>query len=152
MIDDHGRVVHDVVIQASRAEAYAFFTDPEQLVRWIGISADLEPVEGGVFRFEIQPAEHCEGRYVDARPEERVAFSWGWTSPAWNLPPATSLVEVELTDADEGPGPATRVRLVHSQLPGELRALHDEGWTLFLGRLRAVASGDAVPAYPDGAP
>lgn len=150
MIDGDGRVVHEVVIRASRAEAYAFFTDPARLTEWIGISADLEPVEGGVFRFEVQPGEHCEGRYVETRPYDRVAFTWGWTSTAWNLPPGSSLVEVDLTEAGDHSAPATRVRLMHSQLPGDLRALHDEGWTTFLARLRAVAAGDEAPAYPAG--
>lgn len=144
MIDDDGRVVHEVVIQAPRSEAYAFFTDPARLTAWIGISAVLDPVEDGVFRFEIEPGEHCEGRYVEALPDERVVFTWGWTSPAWNLPPGTSRVEVDLSDAGDGSAPATLVRLVHHHLPGELRALHDEGWTAFLARLCAVAAGDGV--------
>ncbi len=143
MIDDDGRVVHEMVIRATRAEAYAFFTDASRLTEWIGISADLEPVEGGVFRFEIQPGEHCEGRYLEARPHERVVFTWGWTSPAWNLPPGTSRVEVDFTDVSDGSGAATLVRLVHHHLPGELRPLHDEGWATFLATLRAVA-GDVV--------
>jgi uncharacterized protein YndB with AHSA1/START domain len=141
MIDDEGRVVHEVVIRASQREAYAFFTDPVRLTEWIGIAADLEPVAGGVFRFEIEPGEHCEGRYIEASPYDRVAFTWGWTSPAWNLPPGTSRVDVELSEAADGSEPATLVRLVHSQLPGELRALHEEGWTTFLAQLRAVCAG-----------
>lgn len=153
MIDDEGRVVHEVVIRATRPEAYAFFTDPARLAEWIGIRADLEPVDGGVFRFEIQPGEHCEGRYIEACPYDRVAFTWGWTSPAWNLPPGASRVDVELSDAGDESGPATLVRLVHSQLPGDLRALHDEGWTTFLARLRATCAGEPTPVYPaDGAP
>jgi uncharacterized protein YndB with AHSA1/START domain len=144
VIDDAGRIVHEVVIRASRAEAYAFFTDPARLTAWIGISAELDPVEGGVFRFEIEPGEHCEGRYLEATPYERVVFTWGWTSPAWDLPPGTSRVEVHLIDASDGSGPATLVRLVHHDLPGDLRALHDEGWTTFLARLRTAAAGDVV--------
>ena len=144
MIDGDGRVVHEVVIQATCAEAYAFFTDARRLTEWIGISAELEPDEGGVFRFEIQPGEHGEGRYLEATPNERVVFTWGWTSPAWNLPPGTSLVEVDLTDVSDGSGAATLVRLVHHHLPGDLRSLHDEGWTTFLARLRAAAAGDVV--------
>jgi uncharacterized protein YndB with AHSA1/START domain len=144
VIDDDGRVVHEVVIQATRADAFAFFTDASRLTEWIGISAELKPVEDGVFRFEIQPGEYCEGRYLDVTPHERVVFTWGWTSPAWHLPPGTSRVEVDLIDVSDGSGPATLVRLVHHQLPGELRSLHDEGWTSFLARLRAAAAGEVV--------
>ena len=46
----------------------------------------------------------------------------------------------------------TRLRLVHSQLPGDLRLLHDDGWTRFLARLAAVAGGADPGEYPPGDP
>jgi hypothetical protein len=73
-----------------------------------------------------------------------VSFTWGWTDPAWNLPPGSSLVSVELTAVADG----TSVRLTHDRLPGDLRAIHDEGWATFLARLSAAARGRDVPAYP----
>ena len=148
MIDEHGRVVHEVLLPRPREDVFAFFTDPAQLVRWIGIAAELEPVPGGRFRFEVQPGQYCEGEYVEVAPPGRVTFSWGWTDPAWQLPPGTSLVEVELTEVDGG----TRLRLVHHRLPGDLRALHEEGWALFIARLAAVVSGADPGAYPADTP
>jgi len=55
VIDGDGSVVHTVVLDRPRPEVFAFFTDARSLVRWIGISADLDPHVGGVFRFEIEP-------------------------------------------------------------------------------------------------
>lgn len=144
MIDEDGRVVHELVLPHPREAVFEFFVDPGRLVRWIGIDAQLEPEPGGRFRFEIQPGQFCEGEYVEVQPPARVVFSWGWTDPAWNLPPGKSLVEVDLTEVDQG----TRLRLVHHRLPGELRALHDEGWTSFLARLAAAASGADPGPYP----
>jgi uncharacterized protein YndB with AHSA1/START domain len=148
MIDERGRVVHEVVVPRRREDVFAFFTDPARLVRWIGISAELEPAPGGRFRFEVQPGQHCEGEYVEVVPPARVVFTWGWTDPAWQLPPGTSLVEVDLAEEGEG----TRLRLVHHRLPGDLRPLHDEGWTAFLGRLAAVAAGRDPGPYPADSP
>ena len=149
MIDPDGRVVHEIEVALDREEVFRFFTDADRLVRWIGLAASLAPVPGGRFRFEVQPGQFCEGAYVDVVPPGLVSFTWGWTDPAWNLPPGESLVSVELTAVGAG----TRVRLTHDRLPGELRAIHDEGWTTFLGRLAAAASGQAVPAYPaEGSP
>ena len=68
--------------------------------------------------------------YVDVDPPEFVSFTWGWTDPAWHLPPGSSLVSVRLTLTESG----TLVSLTHDQLPGDLRAIHNEGWiTLFAG-------------------
>jgi uncharacterized protein YndB with AHSA1/START domain len=50
-------VVHEVAIAAPPDAVWAMFVDPRRLVRWIGISPDLEPVPGGAFRFEIVTAE-----------------------------------------------------------------------------------------------
>jgi uncharacterized protein YndB with AHSA1/START domain len=147
VIDD-GQVVHELVLPRPREEVFEFFVDAARLVRWIGISAELEPAPGGRFRFEVQPGQWCEGSFVEVDPPARVVFSWGWTDPAWNHPPGTSLVEVDLTETAGG----TRLRLVHHRLPGELRALHDEGWARFLARLTAVASGTDPEPYPDGDP
>jgi uncharacterized protein YndB with AHSA1/START domain len=144
VIDQAGRVVHEVEVALPRDEVFEFFTDPRRLVRWIGLSASLSPVPGGRFRFEVQPGQFCEGAYIDVEPPSFVSFTWGWTDPAWNLPPGSSLVSVRLTATSSG----TRVRLTHDKLPGDLRAIHDEGWATFLARLSAAAAGTDVPTYP----
>ncbi|HEX7994949.1 MAG TPA: SRPBCC family protein, partial [Streptosporangiaceae bacterium] len=142
MIDPAGRVVHEIDVALPRDEVFAFLTDARRLVRWIGLSASLTAVPGGAFRFEIQPGQFCEGAYVDVAPPEFVSFTWGWTDPAWHLPPGSSLVSVTLTPSARG----TMVRLTHDRLPGDLRAIHDEGWMTFLARLQAAAVGADIPA------
>jgi uncharacterized protein YndB with AHSA1/START domain len=144
VIDQSGRVVHEIEVALPHDEVFEFFTDASRLVRWIGLSASASAVAGGRFRFEVQPGQFCEGAYLDVQPPAFVSFTWGWTDPAWNLPPGSSLVSVRLTAAEHG----TRVRLTHDQLPGDLRAIHDEGWATFLARLSAAAAGAEVPAYP----
>ena len=144
MIDSHGNVVHEVRVALAPEEVFEFFTDPTRLVRWIGLSASLRPAAGGEFRFEVQPGQFCQGSYVELRPPTFVSFTWGWTDPDWHLPPGASLVSVELEPTDGG----TNVRLTHSQLPGDLRPIHDEGWTAFLGRLTAAAAGEEPAVYP----
>lgn len=148
MIDADGRVCHELVLPQPREMVFEFFVDPERLVRWLGIGAELEPVPGGRFRFEVQPGQFCEGEYVEVDPPARVVFTWGWTDPWWDLPPGTSLVEVDLAEAAAG----TLLRLVHHRLPGQLRALHDEGWASFLERLAAIASGREPGPFPQGDP
>ena len=61
---DGDAVIHELVLQAPAERVFDMFTDPRQLVRWIGISADLQPRPGGRFRFEVVPGRFCEGQYV----------------------------------------------------------------------------------------
>ena len=68
---DGDEVVHEVELAASPAEGFEMFTEPAQLVRWIGLSAELEPRPGGRFRFEVMPG-HRKWRYRGAVPD-RIA-------------------------------------------------------------------------------
>ena len=138
-------VVHELVLPVPAEQAFDMFTDPERLVRWIGISADLEARPGGRFRFEVVPGQFCEGRFVVVERPGRLVFTWGWTDPGFGLPPGSSRVEVTLTP--EG-ARRTRLRLVHDGLPGDLGLLHEDGWSRFLARLAAVTAGRDPGAYP----
>jgi uncharacterized protein YndB with AHSA1/START domain len=130
-------VTCEAVVPAPPAEVFGWFTEPELLVRWIGIRATLDPRPGGLFRFEIADGEWCTGRYIELVPARRVVFTWGWDSGAIPVPPGSSTVEVDLLDHPEG----TLLRLVHSGLAPESTGLHAEGWSRYLPRLRAAVAG-----------
>ncbi len=147
MIEDD-LVVHELELAAPPDDVFDMFVEPEKLASWIGLSAELEPRPGGRFRFEVVPGQFCEGEYVEVERPRRVVFTWGWTDPAMAVPPRSSSVEVVLTATATG----TRLRLVHSRLPGDLRPVHDEGWSNFLPRLQAVVAGEEPGAYPAGDP
>jgi uncharacterized protein YndB with AHSA1/START domain len=144
---DGDAVIHELVLPAPVEQVFEMFTVPGQLVRWIGISADLQPRPGGRFRFEVVPGQFCEGQYVIVERPSRLVFTWGWTDPSFELSPGTSRVEVTLTPSGEG-GHQTRLRLVHTGLAGDLGVLHDDGWSRFLARLTAAAADQSLPAYP----
>jgi uncharacterized protein YndB with AHSA1/START domain len=44
---DGDAVIHELILPAPAEQVFDMFTDPRQLVRWIGISADLQPWPGG---------------------------------------------------------------------------------------------------------
>ena len=56
---DGDAVIHEISLPVPVEQVFEMFTDPRQLVRWIGISADLEPQPGGRFRFEVVPGQFC---------------------------------------------------------------------------------------------
>lgn len=144
---DGDAVIHELVLPAPIEQVFEMFTVPGQLVRWIGISADLQPRPGGRFRFEVVPGQFCEGQYVIIERPSRLVFTWGWADPGFGLPPGTSRVEVTLTPSGED-GRQTRLRLVHTGLAGDLGVLHDDGWSRFLARLTAAVADQSPPAYP----
>jgi uncharacterized protein YndB with AHSA1/START domain len=133
-------VEREVLIEAAPETVFAFFTDPEKMVRWLGVSATLDPRPGGVFRVEPAPGSPVEGTYVDVSPYTRVVFTWGYPRlPGFAdtpLPPGGSTVEVELLPE----GGATRVRLTHLG-PDALAVFHRQGWANYLDRLADAAAG-----------
>jgi uncharacterized protein YndB with AHSA1/START domain len=147
-----GEVVHEVALPAPPEEVFDMFVEADKLVRWIGISADIEARADGRFTFEVMPGQFCAGRYVLVDRPRKVVFTWGWSDPSMGVPPGSSMVEVTFEPEDSGR--STRLRLVHRGLPHAERGLllHDDGWTRFLARLLAVVGGEALPEYPTEQP
>lgn len=144
-------LVFEVDVAAPPAVVYDFLTQGELLSSWMGITAQLDPRPGGVFRFEIAPGQFCSGTYLEVDPPRRVVFTWGYESDAMPVGPGSTTVEVDI----EAVGDGARVRLVHSGLDDSMRAMHEEGWDNFLPRLAAVAEErppgfDPALPYQDG--
>lgn len=148
MIEDDA-VIHELVLPVAPEEAFEMFVDPAKLVRWLGLTAELDPRPGGVFRFEVMPGQYCEGTYVVLDRPHRITLTWGWTDPNMGVPPGSSQVEVTLTPQGDT---ATKIRLAHTGLSAGARPLHDDGWTRFLDRLAAIAGNREPAAYPTETP
>jgi uncharacterized protein YndB with AHSA1/START domain len=120
---------------------FAFFTDPEKMVRWKGTHALLDPRPGGVYRVNVTGGHIAQGEYVEIVPHRRIVITWGWEGDEV-VPPGSSTVEIDLIPDGNG----TIVRLTHRHLPADRRVSHGEGWEHYLGRLAlAGAGGDPGP-------
>jgi uncharacterized protein YndB with AHSA1/START domain len=129
----------EIRVEAEPETVFAFFTDPEKMVRWIGVGATLDPRPGGVFRLNTIAEYFMVGEYLTVEPHSRIAFTWGYGNfpdEPNPLPPGSSTVEVELVP-DDG---ATIVRLTH-RVPAELADFHAMGWEHYLARLTVAAGG-----------
>lgn len=131
-------------IEAPRETVFSFLVQQEKLLRWIGVSADINPEVGGTVRIDVAGGDVMEGRYLEITPPERVSFTWGWTGNA-HVPPGSSVATFDLV-AD---GSATLLTMTHSGLPDDQCENHAAGWTYFLKRLRsATTGGDPGPVSP----
>jgi uncharacterized protein YndB with AHSA1/START domain len=130
------KVTVEVNVEASPETIFPFFIDPEKLVRWKGMSAELDPRPGGIYSVDVTPQALARGKYLEIDPPRRVVFTWGWEGDE-EVPPGSSTVEVTLEPNVD----STLVRLVHSGLPAAKRDLHREGWEHFAARLAIAAPG-----------
>ena len=130
-------VEREVRIAARPETIFPFFIDPEKMMRWKGISVELDPRPGGIFRVNVTGRDIARGEYVEVVPHRRVVFIWGWEAEGNPVPPGSSTIEVTLTpDGDE-----TVVRLRHLGLPAPAREPHGVGWEHYLERLAIAAQG-----------
>jgi uncharacterized protein YndB with AHSA1/START domain len=131
-------VACEIRIAARPETVFAFFTDPDKMLRWKGTTADLDPRPGGAYAVNVNGRDRMRGTYVELVPYSRIVFTWGWEDPALQIPPGSTTVEVTLTPDGDG----THVRLVHRGLASaELRSAHRDGWQHYLSRLSVAAPG-----------
>ncbi|MEM7095437.1 MAG: TIGR03086 family metal-binding protein [Actinomycetota bacterium] len=127
------------VIDATPDEAFALFTEPDRLRRWMALSVGLDLSIGGDVRMTVVPGSINRGTVMELEPGRRFVYSWGWDGnddPA----PGESVVAVDFEPVDGG----TRVRLTHTGLSDAAAPGHGEGWNHYMDRLvLASATGDA---------
>jgi uncharacterized protein YndB with AHSA1/START domain len=139
-------------IAAPPATVFAFLTDPEKILSWMGAEASTQLHPGGLYLVKgiATPANVVRGAFREVVPVHRLAYSFGWEGRE-EVPPGSSLVEIDLIDQDGG----TLLRVTHSGLPNAAQcANHDRGWEHYLGRLGIAATGrnpglDRGPALHD---
>ena len=132
-------VRRETQIAAPPATVFAFLTDPEKILNWMGAEATTEAHPGGLYLVKGvgDRARVARGAFREVVPVHRLAYSFGWEGDE-DVPPGSSLVEIDLIDRDGG----TLLRMTHSGLPNATQcAGHDRGWVHYLGRLAIAATG-----------
>src|SRR5215831_18633564 len=127
-------------IAAPPATVFAFLTDPEKILSWMGTEATTEVHPGGLYLLKGVGGDRgrvARGAFREVVPVHRLAYSFGWEGSE-EVPPGSSLVEIDLIDQEGG----TLLRMTHSGLPNAAQcAGHDRGWAHYLGRLAIAATG-----------
>lgn len=131
-------LAYELDLDASPAAVWRCWTDPEQIVRWMGDVAILEPWPGGTFRIEYKSGDVVAGKFLDSEAPQYLAFTWGWDEPGALTSPGTTRIEVILEGLSNDT--RTRLRLRHTEQPPEALDDHDAGWRFFLPRLADAVS------------
>jgi uncharacterized protein YndB with AHSA1/START domain len=134
------QVRRETYVAAPPSVVFAYLTDPEKIVSWMGSEAETEPRVGGMYLLKgVGPSRRgaARGAFREVVPVHRLAYSFGWEGDA-EVPPGSTLVELDLIDKDGG----TLLRITHSGLPTkELCDGHARGWAHYMGRLGVAAAG-----------
>ena len=139
-MDESLIVRRETQIAAPPATVFAFLTDPQKILSWMGADATTEAHAGGLYLVKDvagRPGRTARGQFREVVPVHRLAYSFGWDGDD-EVPPGSSLVEIDLLDRDGG----TLIRLTHTGLPNAARcAAHTRGWTYYIDRLAIAAAG-----------
>ena len=98
-------------IPAPPSAVFAFLTDPEKILRWMGTEAQLEPQPDGLYLVNVTGARFARGSFHEVVPVHRLAYSFGWDGSE-AVPPGSSTVEIDLIEEPNG----TLLRLTHTGL------------------------------------
>ena len=125
----------EILIDAPPSVVFQFLTDPAKMIRWMGISAEIDPKPGGIYRLDPNGRDVIRGEYLEVVPDSRVVFTWGWEKPSPGMPavPAGSTqVEIDL-QPENG---RTRLRLSLNPKPlDEAAAWIERQRAFWTGRL-----------------
>lgn len=130
-------LVKEIYIEAPPQIVFELLTDPVKMLRWMGVAAEIEARPGGIYRLDPNGRDVIRGQYLEVVPNSKVVFTWGWEQGGHQIPAGSSVVEIHLQARHRG----TWVRLIHRDLPFEMRERHERGWTHYLSRLRSSAEG-----------
>ena len=137
-MDESLVVRRETEIAAPPATVFAFLTDPEKIMRWMGAEATTEAHPGGLYLLKgVSGRRNARGAFREVVPVHRLAYSFGWEDDE-AVPPGSSLIEIDLIERNGG----TLLRMTHTGLPNaEECASHARGWAHYLERLAVAAAG-----------
>src|SRR5580658_3082696 len=108
-------VQREVQIAAPRATVFAFLTDPERILSWLGTEAETEPHPGGLYLVKGvagDPTRVARGAFREVVPVHRLAYSFGWEAGK-EVPPGSSLIEIDLAERGAVCGPRRRLGVLY---------------------------------------
>lgn len=122
-------ITMEVEIEASPAAVFEALVNPQQIDRYIGTGADVEPQVGGRYSYGWEDAqgEFDDGpiKILDITPNEKLSYSWRYAGE--------DTPETAVTWTLAGSGGRTRLTLVHSGFAkGRNNSDYHTGWMKYV--------------------
>jgi uncharacterized protein YndB with AHSA1/START domain len=132
-------VVREIAIAARPETVWELLVDPEQAVKWMGMTASFDLRPGGLYQVEVIPGHTARGEFVEIDPPHRLVHTFGWEPESGSIVASGSTtIEYELVPDGDG----TLLRFTHRELPNvDAVASHAHGWDHYLARLALAATG-----------
>jgi uncharacterized protein YndB with AHSA1/START domain len=129
-------LVRTVLISATRATVFRYFTDEKRFADWWGAGSSIEGRPGGKVRIRYPNGVAVSGEVLEVTADERVVFTYGYDDPGKPIPPGGSRVSVTLEDRPGG----TLLTLRHEFAEAATRDAHVAGWGYQLALFANVAA------------
>lgn len=118
------RLDRTVLIQASPATVFRYFTDSERWAKWWGAGSTIDARPGGKVSIRYPGGVQVQGEVLEVSAPDRIVFTYGFAGGK-PIPPGSSKVTIQLEPCASG---TTRLTLLH-ELPDEgTRNEHVQGW------------------------
>ncbi len=128
----------EVLVRASAATVFRYFTDPARTSAWFGTGSSIDARPGGAVIAQFAEGAGAEREVLEVEPDRRIVFTWGFAGDDSPLPPGASTIHVELEPVQDG----TRVRLHHHLPTEEMIQAYRSGWRHHLSHLATKAARD----------
>ena len=131
-----------LVIEASQATVFRFFTDTARWAAWWGAGSTIDARPGGRMLIRYPNGVQVLGEVLEIVEPERIVFTYGYESGK-PIPPGASRVTIRLEMVESG----TRLHLTHAFAEADVRDQHRQGWrfqlSLFANLLANEVNADA---------
>jgi len=141
-------VDREIVICATRATVFRYFTDSERFAAWWGAGSRIDPRPGGEICIRYPGDAVARGTVVEIVAGERIVFTYGYERAGAPIAPGGSRVTITLGDVAGG----TRVHLRHDVHDAAVADGHVDGWRYqmaLFGNVVATEQHAGAPARID---
>lgn len=125
------KLERSIWINAQLDQVRSYFTDGTKMLAWCGHDAEINAVEGGIYRLNMGRGGWLEGRFTAV---EAKRICWEVDMPDGHDPS-----RIEVTFMEEAGG--TRVNVTQTGLPAPFNQIAGRGWDHHLARLSVAANG-----------
>ena len=134
----------NIVIQASPATVFRYFTEAARWAQWWGAGSSIDARPGGSMIIRHPNGVEVSGEVLEIESPRRIVFTYGYASGN-PMAPGASRVTIRLEAHPRG----TELNLKHEFPDASTRDLHIQGWRFQLSLFANVVSNEVNTGAAD---